>query len=179
MNIEVITDSENLKYIIKSFDIVVDAIYGTGIHGSVSGISYDVIEEINASAKYVMSVDIPSGINADSGEICGVCIKADKTVTFAAYKIGMLMFPGADYVGNVKVCDISIPDYILEGEGISVKVTDKELVRELGHQALHDIRGAIGTVVVDDEDIESHREVEDISDDLLDILLLLVGRDDD
>ena len=130
MNIEVITDSENLKYIIKSFDIVVDAIFGTGIHGSVNGISYDVIEEINASAKYVMSVDIPSGINADSGEICGVCIKADKTVTFAAYKIGMLMFPGADYVGKVKVCDISIPDYILEGEGISVNVTDKELVRK-------------------------------------------------
>lgn len=129
IDIEVITDTENLKYIIKSFDIAIDAIYGTGIHGTVRGISYDVIEEINANAKYVLAVDIPSGIDADSGEVCGVCVKADKTVTFAAYKIGMLMFPGADYVGEVTVADISIPEYILNEEGCGINVTDAELVR--------------------------------------------------
>lgn len=130
VNIETVTDTENLRYIIKSYDIIVDAIFGTGIHGAVRGIAYDVIEAINENAEYVLSVDIPSGIDADSGEICGVCIKADKTVTFAAYKIGMLMFPAADCVGNVVVADISIPEYILEGENLTVTVTDDKFVRE-------------------------------------------------
>ena len=111
INIDVISDIEDLKYIVRSYDIIVDAIFGTGISGTVRGISYDVISEINDNAKYIMAVDVPSGINSDSGEICGVCIKADKTVTFAAYKVGMLMFPAADYVGKAAVKNISIPDY--------------------------------------------------------------------
>lgn len=130
INIEIITDTENLKYIIKSHDIIIDAIYGTGIHGIVRGISYDVIKEINENAGYVMSVDIPSGVDADSGEICGVCVKADKTVTFAAYKVGMLMFPAADFVGEVVVADISIPKYILDEENLQINVIDDAFVRE-------------------------------------------------
>ncbi|MCD8181326.1 MAG: NAD(P)H-hydrate dehydratase [Firmicutes bacterium] len=132
MNIEidVICDTENLKYIIRSNDIIIDAVYGTGIHGTVGGISYDVINEINENAKYIMSVDVPSGINSDSGEICGICIKADKTVTFAAYKVGMLMFPAADYTGEVTVADISIPDYIINGQNLKINVTDDKFVRE-------------------------------------------------
>lgn len=129
VNIDVVSDTENLKYIIRSNDIIIDAIYGTGIHGTVGGISYDVINEINENSKYTMAVDVPSGINSDSGEICGICIRADKTVTFAAYKVGMLMFPAADYTGKVTVADISIPDYILEGQSININVTDEEFVR--------------------------------------------------
>ena len=120
---------EDLKYIVRSYDIIVDAIFGTGIRGTVRGISYDVISEINDNAKYIMAVDVPSGINSDSGEICGVCIKADKTVTFAAYKVGMLMFPAADYVGKVAVKDISIPDYIIDGQNLKINVIDDKFVR--------------------------------------------------
>ncbi len=130
INIDVVSDTENLKYIIRSYDVIIDAIYGTGIHGTVSGISYDVINEINENSRYTMSVDVPSGINSDSGEICGVCVKADKTVTFAAYKVGMLMFPAADYVGEVTVADISIPEYVLDGQNIKINVTDEKFMRE-------------------------------------------------
>ena len=130
VNTDVISDTENLSFIIRSNDIVVDAIYGTGIHGIIDGISYDVIQEINENSSYTMSVDVPSGINSDSGEICGICVKADKTVTFAAYKVGLLMFPAADCVGDVVVADISIPDYIIEGQGIDINVTDGRFVRD-------------------------------------------------
>lgn len=130
INIDVVSDTENLRYIIRANDIVIDAIYGTGIHGSVGGISYDVINEINENAKYILSVDVPSGINSDSGEICGICIKTDRTVTFAAYKVGMLMFPAADYTGQVTVADISIPDYIIEGQNITINVIDEHFIRK-------------------------------------------------
>ncbi len=129
VKIENISSLDYLDLLIGSNDIIIDAIYGTGIHGIVRGISYDVIKKINENSKYTMSVDVPSGINSDTGEICGVCIKAHKTVTFAAYKVGMLLFPGADFVGNVVVSDISIPEYIIEQRGISINVTDEKFVR--------------------------------------------------
>lgn len=119
---------KELALIIKSADVVIDAIYGTGIHGEIQGFPAEVIRCINENAKYVLSVDIPSGINADTGEICGVCVNANKTVTFAAYKLGMLMFPGADYTGDVVVSPISIPDYIIEEQSISINIADKAFV---------------------------------------------------
>lgn len=119
-------DERELKTELKAADIVIDAIYGTGIHGSVRGEAFDVISLINENAGYVMSVDIPSGINADTGEVCGVCINASKTVTFAAWKIGMLMYPGADYTGDVVVAPISIPEYIIDMDKSLVEVIDEK-----------------------------------------------------
>ena len=94
-------------------------------------------------------MDIPSGIDADSGEICGICVRADKTVTFAAYKIGMLLFPAADYVGDVIVADISIPSYILDDEDITVNVTDDEFVRaNFPKRTNNSHKGSYGKVLV-------------------------------
>ena len=131
MNVEMETlvDTDGLNYIVKSYDIIVDAILGTGISGTVRGLAYDVIKIINDNAKYIMSVDVPSGMNSDSGEICGVCINAHKTVTFAAYKIGMFKFPAAEYTGKISVKDISIPQYIIDNQNIRINVTDNEFVR--------------------------------------------------
>lgn len=125
VEITLLDDSAMLEYIIPSFDIVIDAIYGTGIHGIVRSPGYEIIEAINKYAAYVMSVDIPSGINADTGEVCGVCIKADKTVTFGAYKLGMLLYPGADFTGEIVVKGISIPQYIIDESPSKIYVSDK------------------------------------------------------
>ncbi|MCH5212165.1 MAG: NAD(P)H-hydrate dehydratase [Oscillospiraceae bacterium] len=128
---EAVTDTEELSYIVRSFDIVVDAILGTGISGTVRGMAYDVIGIINDNAKYVLSVDVPSGINSDSGEICGVCINANKTVTFGAYKIGMFLYPGADFTGEIVVDAISIPQHVLNSQNLQINVTDSEFVRSI------------------------------------------------
>lgn len=115
---------------IASCDIVIDAVYGTGIHGTVPAVAREVIERINRSSKYTVAVDIPSGVNADTGEICGACIKAHTTVTFAEYKMGMFLFDGADYMGEIVCADISIPKYIVDAQNIRASVTDDEFVRE-------------------------------------------------
>ena len=109
-----ITDSSDLEYYISAQDLVVDAIFGTGIHGEITGYAFDVIETVNKSAKKVLSVDIPSGVNSDTGEVCKIAVRADITVTFAAYKCGMFLYPGADYTGKIVVSDISIPKYLIE-----------------------------------------------------------------
>ena len=114
IHIEQVYDTGTLDLIIPSYDIVVDAIYGTGIHGEVQGISREVIQKINGFSKYLISIDVPSGMNSDTGEICGVCVNSDMTVTFAAYKLGMFLYPAADCTGEILMYDISIPEYILQ-----------------------------------------------------------------
>ena len=131
IHIDSIADTEGLEYLIRSFDVVIDAILGTGINGTVRGMAYDVIRYINENARYVLSVDIPSGINSDSGEICGVCVNADKTVTFAAYKLGMFMYPGADCMGEIVVDPISIPRYVIDEQELNINVTDEGFIRSI------------------------------------------------
>ena len=112
-------------------DIIVDAIFGTGIKGTVSGTAATVINAINNSGVYTLSVDIPSGISGDTGEVCGVCVNADKTVTFGAYKVGMLMYPAYEHTGEIIVSDISIPQNIIDSQGIKINVTDKAAAAQM------------------------------------------------
>lgn len=90
--------------------IIVDAIFGVGLSRAVEGMYKEVIESINCADATVVSVDVPSGIHADNGMVMGVGVKADITVTFGRNKTGMVFYPGADYVGKVKVKDIGFPE---------------------------------------------------------------------
>ena len=95
-------------------DVWVDAIFGTGLKKEVKGYFFEVITVINKSGKPVFAVDIPSGLDSDTGQPHGVSIKADATATFAFAKIGHILFPGADYTGELGIIDIGIPVHILE-----------------------------------------------------------------
>lgn len=75
------------------YDLAVDAIFGTGLCRDVTGHFKTAIDCINSLGASKLSVDIPSGINGDDGQICGTCVNADATVTFVAYKRGLLLFP--------------------------------------------------------------------------------------
>ena len=90
-------------------DLVVDALFGTGFHGVPRQREAKLIATINASEAYVVAVDIPSGVNADNGQVEGEAVRADKTVTFHLPKVGLLLYPGAEYAGEVEIADISIP----------------------------------------------------------------------
>lgn len=104
---------------LASSDWVVDALLGTGATGDVTGLLKDVVVAINGSKKNVLAVDLPSGMDADTGQPLGVCIEATCTVTFVARKIGFDQ-PGADpWTGEVEVAPIGLPrrllsDYLVE-----------------------------------------------------------------
>jgi NAD(P)H-hydrate epimerase len=89
--------------------LIVDALLGTGIDRSVEGIYAQIIEIINASEKPVLSIDVPSGINSDNGQIMGAAIRATATATFSYYKAGLLIYPGFDLAGEIKLFDIGLP----------------------------------------------------------------------
>ncbi|MBU4421013.1 MAG: NAD(P)H-hydrate epimerase, partial [Proteobacteria bacterium] len=110
-------------------DIWIDAILGTGLKSDVKGYFRKIIEFINSLEKPVFSVDIPSGLNADTGRPCGACIQAHTTATFAFAKTGHLIFPGAGYTGNLEIIDIGIPNYIAEKVGPKQFLLTSALVR--------------------------------------------------
>ena len=98
-----------LKKKIRRYDLIVDAIFGVGFKGNIEGFLEDLIELINSSSAYIVSVDIPSGLNADNGEASGACVRADRTVTFIAKKRGMVKGRGPGYCGKVIVKDLGFP----------------------------------------------------------------------
>ncbi len=95
----------------------IDAILGTGLKSDVKGYYRTVIEAVNHFNRPVLAVDIPSGLNADTGQPCGVCIRARVTVTFGLAKLGHLLYPGADYTGDLQIVDIGIPNFIADKVG--------------------------------------------------------------
>jgi hydroxyethylthiazole kinase-like uncharacterized protein yjeF len=98
-----------LAGVLSKFDLVIDAIGGTGIQGELRGDSAVAVEQINASGKPVVAVDIPTGLDCDTGRADGPVIRADLTVTFVAPKKGFDLPQASDYTGTVIVADIGIP----------------------------------------------------------------------
>jgi hydroxyethylthiazole kinase-like uncharacterized protein yjeF len=92
--------------------VVVDAIFGTGFEGRPRGVARDVIEMINESPAAHVAVDIPSGVNASTGE-AEVAVEADLTVTMALPKVGHLLFPGKALTGELVVHDIGVPPEVV------------------------------------------------------------------
>jgi len=96
----------NLK--ISRYDLIVDGIFGSGLKKNISGNLKRIIKKINTIKPYCISIDVPSGINGDTGEIQGIALKSNKTITFTGKKPGHILSPGKEYCGNVVVEDIGI-----------------------------------------------------------------------
>ena len=95
-------------------DLIVDAMFGTGLCNDIGGVYLETIELINASGRPVLSVDIPSGIHGTTGRMLGDAIWANITVTFAFEKLGHLLYPGAEHTGKLIIADIGIPQQLME-----------------------------------------------------------------
>ena len=95
--------------------VVIDALFGVGLSRDVTGLNAVVIETINASGAYVVACDIPSGIDADTGAVRGVAVRANETVTFQCAKPGHLLFPGRDYTGALTVKEIGVTGGFSQG----------------------------------------------------------------
>ncbi len=112
-----VTTPEGLERAVASFDdvdFIVDAVLGTGMTGEITGLPRKAIEVINSIDKPVFAVDMPTGVNTDTGAILGDAVKADFTVTFGMPKLGLFLHPGAAHAGEVIVTDIGIPEDVVD-----------------------------------------------------------------
>lgn len=122
---------EEVQETIRGSDLVIDAILGTGLQGKVTGLKAKIIELINHANKEVIAIDVPSGLNVDTGKFEGPCVKATYTITLALPKIGLLFYPGAGYTGKIIVEDIGIPTNLLKSKNLKINMITKEIIKSL------------------------------------------------
>ncbi len=128
---------------------VVDAVFGTGLDREITGFLRYAIEFMNGAQCPIFALDTPSGVDADTGAVLGVAIRAHTTITFAHPKLGLLTPSGLEHAGNVQTVDIGVPDTGLAQIGYSAEVVEATDVRSaLGTRGVSTHKGSAGRVVV-------------------------------
>lgn len=98
----------------ESSDLVIDALFGTGLKKPIEGDQAQLVELMNACGVPILAIDLPSGLDCDSGRPLGACVKAAHTVTFVAEKAGFGYPPSRQFTGEISVCEIGAPREIVD-----------------------------------------------------------------
>jgi len=130
--------------------LIVDAIFGTGLKSALVGMMETVVADINACGIPIVSVDLPSGLSADTPHLVGDCIDASMTVTLAAPKLPLVLPPGEAHAGDVVIADIGIPQEVIDGvEGQHIELLTPEQLSELVEpRAADSHKGDYGRVTI-------------------------------
>ncbi|WP_234573232.1 NAD(P)H-hydrate epimerase [Rhodohalobacter sp. 614A] len=139
--VEYITELESLDE--GMFDYIVDGIFGTGLNSDLRGNLPQIIKKINAFSLPVYSMDVPSGLHADSGEILKECVKADYTFTFGSNKIGLHWKKSREYTGKVVFCNLPFPSTYRNWDAVLINQTLMESIPEVKRKARHKYDGGV------------------------------------
>lgn len=122
-------DINNLRDSIEKAEITIDAIFGTGLSRNVEGIYDSVISIINENSQYIVAIDIPSGLDGNTGKVLGNCIKAHKTITFQLYKKGFLNYGTDKFTGEIVVEDIGVPKIAIDRFHNNEFIVDEAMIK--------------------------------------------------
>ena len=128
-------------------DVIIDALLGTGLENTVRDNVAAIINAANESAKPILSIDVPSGINADTGQPLGIAIKATKTITFVGVKQGLTTAAGKQYAGELIFDDLAIGESFVELASPSGKLININSFTGLGSRALNSHKGSYGKLL--------------------------------
>lgn len=141
-------DAEQVKGLLQNVDMIVDAIYGTGFHGTLCEPAKQAARAINGAIAAVFSLDLPSGINADNGELDEDAVRADFTVAFESLKPAHFIYPAAECCGAIVCADIGIPPACrTEVEQTFTHITDELVFYSIPHRAVNSNKGTFGKLL--------------------------------
>lgn len=141
--------SEKREYTdIRDSDVIIDALFGIGLKRNISGDYADAIGLINESSAKKYAADIPSGICASTGNVLGCAVKADVTVTFGFEKVGMVLYPGAEYAGRIVCRDIGFPKQAVEAAEPAFFTYTKKALQNLPDRPAYSNKGTFGKVLI-------------------------------
>jgi ADP-dependent NAD(P)H-hydrate dehydratase / NAD(P)H-hydrate epimerase len=149
---EAVQTSESVRAVggrLVDYDILIDALLGTGLKAEVSGVFQLIIAAMNAAGRPIVAIDIPSGLSADAGTLLGEHIRADLTVTMALPKRGLLLYPAAEHVGRLVVVDIGFPTAVREHTAVRCHVLEAhDFAAQLQARPADTHKGTYGHVLV-------------------------------
>ena len=144
---EILKDTISIGF--HGSELLVDTILGTGLRGTVRESIANVINAINDLPIPILAVDLPSGLDADSGNPLGTCVQADRTVTIGLPKRGLLVHPGAELAGKLEVVDIGFPQQVIDAQNIKVNwTTEKDATAWIPSRSPASYKGSYGRVLV-------------------------------
>ena len=133
---------------IESYDLFVDALLGTGLDRAPGGLYGEAVNLMNETATVVVAVDIPSGLNADTGQAMGKAVEADLTVTFIGRKRGLYTADGPDFAGTIKFSDLQIPDSVRDSISDSgILIRENEIGEKLPIRRRNSHKGSFGWIL--------------------------------
>lgn len=152
LTLEVVTDPGALFSHDGPPDLYVDALLGTGLTSALREPIRGIVDGLNAHAAPVVSIDVPTGLHSDTGEVLGAAVEAERTVTMAAPKVGLLMGEGPSRAGAVAVVDIGIPAFVMDRSAAApgcVRQTTDAAVQQWWPERAHDAyKYSVGTALV-------------------------------
>lgn len=140
---------QSFDHRLRHSDLVIDAIFGTGLSKPATGFYAEVFERINSLKKFVVAVDIPSGVDSDSGCLIGPYVQADLTLALALLKRSHATFPSAKVMGEIEVIDIGIPQKAIDSQSLTVEMVEpQDIVSLFPKRSGHSHKGDYGHVLV-------------------------------
>lgn len=140
--------SQYCDEVFSGYDIIIDGLFGVGLSRNVEGRYADIIKSINKSQSKIYSIDIPSGINASTGQVMNTAVQADCTVTYGLLKTGLALYDGREYAGNVFVKDIGFPGGAVKEADIHEFFFEREDMARLPARKSLSNKGTYGKVLV-------------------------------
>lgn len=132
----------------KDYSVIVDGIFGVGLSRKIEGVHKEIIDTLNSMEGIKIAIDIPSGIDASTGDILGAAFKADYTVTFVLKKLGMFFSDGIDYCGEVICTDIGLPRTAIEKIQPKIYAYDQSDMDKIPKRYNNSHKGTYGKVAV-------------------------------
>lgn len=148
LNIKYLDQMHMLPECLERSNIIIDAIFGTGLNSPLREPYSSIIDMMNASNRPIVSVDIPSGIDGNSGQILGNAVKAQMTITFAHYKKGHFLYPGKKYSGKIIKRDIGIPYYLSKDEDFVYLIEREDIRKKLKPREVDSHKGDHGHLCI-------------------------------
>lgn len=140
---------------LRQVDFIVEALLGTGVRGPLQGLMAQIVARLNESGRPVVAVDLPTGMNADTGEVAGPCVQAQLTIPLGCRKQGLLFSPGREFAGEVMVVEIGFPEMAFRQVAAEANtrppaflLTPEVLTNWLPHRAPDAFKNRVGQILV-------------------------------
>ncbi len=135
------------QIVFTDYELIVDGLLGTGLTGEVRTLFQQVINQINQTSLQVLSIDLPSGMHANTGMPLPICVKADVTVTFIALKLGLITGKGKEFCGQVEFTDLAVGDEFYQLANVDAQVVNWSWLQPIENRPINGNKGTFGKLL--------------------------------